>query len=112
MRWSTAVALVLVSAPSGRVGPSGRVVQLGAYNSRAYIAGAWTRIAARHGSLKGYSPVTARFNSPKGTFYRLSVKGFASDREAVKLCISLKRSGANCFVRAAFNDAPVQLASR
>ena len=56
--------------------------------------------------------MTARFDGAKGTFYRLSVKGFASDREAIDLCQSLKRAGANCFVRAAYNDAPVQFASR
>ena len=88
------------------------VVQLGAYNSRAFIAGAWNRAAARHAALRQYTPVTARFDGAKGTFYRLSVKGFASDRQAIDLCNSLKRAGANCFVRAAYNDAPVQFASR
>ncbi len=88
------------------------VVQLGAFNSRAYIAGAWARAARRHGALRNYTPVTARFDSASGTFYRLSVKGFATNREAIALCTSLKRNGSSCFVRAAFNDAPVQLASR
>lgn len=95
-----------------RQGRSRAVVQLGAYDKRIYVSGAWSRLAAKYGSLKGYTPVTARFDSARGTFYRLSVKGFTSDREAIRLCASLKRSGANCFVRAAFNDAPVQLASR
>ena len=88
------------------------VVQLGAFNKREFIAGAWNRAAARHAALRHYTPVTARFDGAKGTFYRLSVKGFASDRQAIDLCNSLKRAGANCFVRAAYNDAPVQLASR
>ena len=88
------------------------VVQLGAYNKREFIAGAWNRAAARHAALRQYTPVTARFDGAKGTFYRLSVKGFASDRQAIDLCHSLKRAGANCFVRAAYNDAPIQLASR
>ena len=88
------------------------VVQLGAFNSRAYIAGAWNRAAARHAALRQFTPVTARFDSAKGSFYRLSVKGFASDRQAIDLCNSLKRAGANCFVRAAYNDAPIRLASR
>ena len=88
------------------------VVQLGAYNSRAFIAGAWNKAAAKHNALRNFTPVTARFDGPRGTFYRLSVKGFASDRQAIDLCNSLKRAGANCFVRAAFNDAPVRLASR
>jgi len=88
------------------------VVQLGAYDSRSLIAGAWSHAASRHAALRYYTPVTARFASEKGTFYRLSVKGFASDREASALCSQLKRSGATCFVRAAYNDVPVQLASR
>ena len=88
------------------------VVQLGAFNKREYIAGAWNRAAARHAALRHYTPVTARFDGAKGTFYRLSVKGFASDRQAIDLCNSLKRAGANCFVRAAYNDAPIRLASR
>jgi len=57
-------------------------------------------------------PVTARFAGAKGTVYRLAVKGFNSDREAVNLCASLKRAGANCFVRSVSGDAPVQFASR
>ncbi len=88
------------------------VVQLGAYDKREYLAGAWNRAAGRHAALRNYTPVTARFDSSKGTFYRLSVKGFGSNREAIQLCSSLKRAGANCFVRAAFNDAPVRLALR
>lgn len=95
-----------------RNGRSRAVVQLGAYDKRAYVSGAWNRFAAKYGALKSYTPVTARFASPKGTFYRLAVKGFGSDREAVQLCTALKRSGTACFVRAANNDAPIQLASR
>lgn len=94
------------------VGRSRAVVQLGAYASRSYISGAWTRAAAKYGALKSFTPVTARYDGPKGTFYRLSVKGFASDRQAIALCSALKRSGGSCFVRAAYNDAPIQLASR
>lgn len=93
-------------------GRSRTVVQLGAFDSRGLIAGAWSRAASRHAALRSYTPVTARFASAKGTFYRLSVKGFASDREAIGLCGQLKRSGTSCFVRAAYNDVPVQLASR
>jgi Flp pilus assembly protein TadD len=93
-------------------GRSRAVVQLGAYNSRAYIAGAWNKAAGRHAALRQFTPVTARFDGPRGTFYRLSVKGFSNDRQAIDLCNSLKRAGSSCFVRAAFNDAPVQLASR
>ena len=56
--------------------------------------------------------MSARFASPKGTFYRLSVKGFASDDEATALCASLRRNGGSCFVRDVAGDAPVQYRSR
>ena len=93
-------------------GNSRAVVQLGAYGSRNFIPAAWNRVSAKHGALKNFTPVIARFDSAKGTFYRLSVKGFASERQALDLCSSLKRAGGNCFVRATFNDAPVRMASR
>jgi Flp pilus assembly protein TadD len=100
------------AAPKPRAGNSRAVVQLGAYSSRDRVAVAWSKVAGKHGSLKGYTPVTARFNGPRGTVYRLSVKGFASNGEAANLCASLKRAGASCFVRSVSGDAPVQFASR
>jgi D-alanyl-D-alanine carboxypeptidase len=56
--------------------------------------------------------MSARFASPKGVFYRLSVRGFASDRDARLTCESLRRQGGSCFVRNAAGDTPVQYASR
>ena len=93
-------------------GKSRAVVQIGAYSSRDRVAIGWNKVASKHGSLKRYVPVTARFSGAKGTFYRLAVRGFDSDREAVNLCRSLKRAGRDCFVRATSGDAPVQFASR
>lgn len=101
------------SAPRATAnGKSRTVVQLGAYSSRDRVAAAWNKVAGKHGRLKEYVPVTARYASTKGAVYRLSVKGFDSDREAVNLCASLKRAGASCFVRSTSGDAPVQFASR
>ena len=82
------------AAPTRRQGKSQAVVQLGAYSSRDRVAAAWGKVSGKHGSLKRYVPVTARFTGAQGTVYRLSVKGFDSDREAVSLCASLKRAGA------------------
>jgi hypothetical protein len=48
-------------------------------------------------ALRAYAPVSARFNSPKGVVYRLSVKGFASANEACR-----------CAPR---SSGPVELAS-
>ena len=98
--------------PKARTGKSRAVVQLGAFSSRDRIELAWSRASSKYSALRGYTPVSARFDSAKGTVYRLSVKGFASDRDARLLCESLKRSGRACFVRNAFGDAPVQFASR
>jgi Flp pilus assembly protein TadD len=100
------------AAPKPRAGNSRAVVQLGAYSSRDRVAVAWARAAGKYGSLKGFTPVTAKFEGPRGTVYRLSVKGFANNSEAINLCASLKRAGKNCFVRSVSGDAPVQFASR
>lgn len=105
-------ALRKAAAPLPRKGNSRAVVQIGAYSSRGNVAIGWSKVAGKYGALKRYTPVTARYAGPNGTFYRLSVKGFASNREAANLCASLKRAGANCFVRSVSGDAPVQFASR
>ncbi len=100
------------AAPRPAAGKSKSVVQIGAYSSRDRVAAAWSKVSGKHGSLKSYTPVTARFSGAKGTVYRLAVKGFDSNAEAQNLCASLKRAGANCFVRSVSGDAPVQFASR
>ena len=95
-----------------RRGNSSAVVQLGAYGSPDRVLGAWNGAAKKYGALKAYMPMSARFASPKGTFYRLSVRGFYSLGEANALCASVKRSGGSCFVRNFAGDKPVQYASR
>lgn len=93
-------------------GSSRAVVQLGAYASRALVTPSWSKLSRKYPALRGYTPTTARFDSAKGLVYRLSVGGFASDSEARDFCVSLKRSGGNCFVRSVAGDAPVRMASR
>ena len=100
------------NAPVRRLGNSSAVVQLGAFGNAERVAAAWNVAAHRFGSLKGYTPVSARFASPKGTVYRLSVKGFNSDREARLVCEAVRNAGGTCFVRDVAGDRPVQLASR
>jgi Flp pilus assembly protein TadD len=95
-----------------RSGKSSAVVQIGAYSSAQRVAVAWNGAAHRYGALKAYAPMSARFAGPTGTFYRLSVKGFASAGEARALCAQLRRAGGKCFVRNFAGDAPVQYASR
>jgi Flp pilus assembly protein TadD len=101
-----------VIAANVRRGNSPAVVQLGAYGSPERVLTAWNGQARRFGALKAYSPMSARFASPKGTFYRLSVRGFTSVGEANALCNSLRSKGGTCFVRNSAGDTPVQIASR
>ena len=92
-------------------GNSNAVVQIGAYSSSSFVHVAWNNISKKYPALRGYDPSTARFTTAKGTVYRLSVKGFASDAQARDFCSSLKRAGGSCFVRDTAGDAPVRLAS-
>ena len=99
-------------AAAPRRGNSPAVVQLGAYGSPDRVLAAWNGTARKYGALKAYMPMSAKFASPKGVFYRLSVRGFASDAEARNLCVALKRKGGSCFVRNVAGDAPVNIAMR
>src|SRR5436305_1468589 len=99
-------------AAAVRRGNSPAVVQLGAYGSPERVLAAWNGTAARFGMLKACLPLSANFASPKGVFYRLSVRGFASDAEARNLCMSLHRKGGSCFVRNVAGDTPVNIAMR
>jgi D-alanyl-D-alanine carboxypeptidase len=97
---------------TARHGNAPTVVQLGAYQSADRVLAAWNGVARKYGALKAYVPMSARFQSPKGIFYRLSVRGFSNVGEANALCTSLRHKGASCFVRNFAGDTPVQYASR
>jgi hypothetical protein len=99
-------------APRPRLRQGDSVMQLGAYRSPAQVSQAWARLTQRYPALRAYLPLRARFDSPKGTFWRLSVQGFESERDAVLRCRTLKTRGGQCFVRDFAGDAPVQIASR
>jgi hypothetical protein len=101
-----------VQTGAGRRGNSTAVVQLGAYGSPQRVLTAWNGQARKYGALKAYLPMSARFSSAKGTFYRLSVRGFDSLGQANALCTSLRHHGGHCFVRNLAGDTPVQYASR
>jgi Flp pilus assembly protein TadD len=93
-------------------GNANAVVQLGAYGSPQQVMVAWNQITKRYPALRDYTPLRARFDGPKGTFWRLSIKGFGSRGEAASRCELLQSRGGKCFVRTFAGDAPVQLASR
>ena len=93
-------------------GNSKAVVQLGAYSSEARVSAAWAQLSKKYPGLRKYSPMVARFDGPKGTVWRLSVRGFGSQSEALSSCSALRGKGGSCFVRSTAGDSPVQLASR
>lgn len=93
-------------------GNSRSVVQLGAYKTPERVMVAWNDITRRYPALRDYTPMRARFQSPKGIVWRLSIKGFASQKEAAARCEKLQSRGGSCFVRTIAGDSPVQLASR
>ena len=95
-----------------RSGKSTAVVQLGSYRSPEQVAAGWATLTKRYPALREYLPMRARFDSPKGTFWRLSIQGFKSQGEAQSRCQVLRSRGGACFVRGAAGDAPVQIASR
>lgn len=115
-----AQAALPVAAPATRaeppaqvaLGASNSVVQLGAYGSPRRVAAAWDDLSRRFTSLRNYVPTSARFETAAGSVYRLAVRGFNSERDAVALCGQLRRDGGSCFVRSLAGDQPVRLASR
>ena len=98
-------------AASLRRGDANVVMQIGAYGSPQQVNAGWSRLTQRYPALRAYLPLKARFDSPKGTFWRLSVQGFGTEREAIERCQALKSHGGHCFVRGLAGDKPVQIAS-
>jgi Flp pilus assembly protein TadD len=78
-------------------------VQLGAYDSSAVAKDAWGRVTRHVPSLSGQNPYGASVKTAAGSFYRLSVGGFART-DADALCREVKASGQPCFVRAGAGD--------
>ncbi len=108
---SDAVRRAAHKAPRSK-GRSNSVVQLGAYSSPERVNAAWQKLMKRYPALAGYTPMRARFDSAKGTVWRLSIKGFENRKEAVDRCETLQGHGGKCFVRQVAGDSPVQFASR
>jgi Flp pilus assembly protein TadD len=88
------------------------IMQLGSYSTPQQVSAGWDRLTKRFPELRNYLPMRARFDSPKGTFWRLSVQGFESQRAAMARCDELKSDGGQCFVRGFAGDKPVEIASR
>jgi hypothetical protein len=96
------------AAPAKAPAPAKRAsgthyVQLGAYANAAVARDAWVRYTRRVPALGDATPQGAQVSTQAGTFYRLSVGGFARP-DADALCRQVKAGGGSCFVRAAAGD--------
>lgn len=78
-------------------------VQLGAYDSAGVARDAWKRATRIFATFSGQSPQGVAIKTAAGTYYRLSVGGYARP-DAIKLCLSYRASGGRCFVRAGAGD--------
>lgn len=93
-------------------------VQLGAYENAGVARDGWMRATRAFARFAGQTPQGTQVKAANGTFYRLSVGGFARN-DAVAMCSAYRARGGNCFVRQQAGDrmaqwvqAPKQLASR
>ena len=94
------------------IGPGDSVMQIGSYRSAQQVTAGWNHLTQRFPALRGYLPLRARFDSPNGTYWRLSIQGFANQHDAIARCALLRSHGGNCFVRGFAGDSPVEIASR
>ncbi|HYX46913.1 MAG TPA: tetratricopeptide repeat protein [Sphingomicrobium sp.] len=93
------------------VGPGDAVMQIASYRSPQQVNAGWNHLTQRYPALRAYLPLRARFDSPNGTYWRLSIQGFSNQREAIARCQELKNRGGKCFVRSFAGDKPVEIAS-
>ena len=110
------VAIAASSLPRV-VAKGGYYVQLGAYENASVAKDAWARVVRRNAAFSRHTPQGMGVTTNAGSFYRLSVGGFAR-ADAAALCSSYRAQGGNCFVRQNAGDKVArwatgpQLASR
>jgi Flp pilus assembly protein TadD/cell division protein FtsN len=92
-------------------GESRFVVQLGAFSNEGNAERAWQQAEQRFG-LDGQQPLTTTITLNGRTLHRVSVAGFATQGDAVRLCGAIRARGGSCFVRANAGDASVRWAAR
>lgn len=78
-------------------------VQLGAYDNAGVARDAWGRATRRYAAFAAHTPAGSAFRGKRGSFYRLSLGGFAR-ADAVALCRGFRARGGHCFVRAGAGD--------
>jgi hypothetical protein len=74
---------------------SARLLQLGAFHSRASAESEWRVLAARFSTLKGLHPRYVAAHSRSGRVYRLQVR-VSSAAEASGVCASLRHHARSC----------------
>ncbi len=95
------VASVVVAASEPASGKF--YVQLGAYPTAGVAQDGWTRAMRRLPAMATHRPNGMPVKTKAGSFYRLSVGGFARN-DAVSLCSAYRAKGGNCFVRVNAGD--------
>lgn len=115
MRRPQVAAIAKSAAPVAR---GDFYVQLGAYENAGVARDGWMRATRKFARFAGQTPLGTEFKAASGTYYRLSVGGFARN-DAVSMCAAYRAHGGTCFVRQQAGDkmaqwvqAPRQLASR
>ncbi|RYY40036.1 MAG: SPOR domain-containing protein, partial [Sphingomonadales bacterium] len=101
---SAPVRVARATAPAQAARSGKYYVQLGAYANAGVARDAWGRQARRVPALASSAPQGAKVSTNAGTFYRLSVGGFARN-DADSLCRQVRATGGACFVRVAAGDA-------
>ncbi|OYY72365.1 SPOR domain-containing protein [Sphingomonas sp. 28-63-12] len=78
-------------------------VQVGAFPNAAVAHDGWTRAVRRYPELARQTPSGMAVKTAAGSFYRVSIGGFAR-ADAVTLCSAYRAQGGNCFVRVSAGD--------
>jgi cell division septation protein DedD len=103
---------IMTVQPTPAFRSSGYVVQLGAFAKAGAIQTAWEQASRAMPRLTGFAPARAEFSFSGASLVRLSISGFATRGDAVKLCAQIRSKGSPCFVRATAGDSPLQWVKR
>jgi Flp pilus assembly protein TadD len=105
-----AAAAITARIPRLGSGAGQFVVQLGAFANPANAERAWAQASSRFG-IRDAEARTAQVTVGGRTLTRVSIAGFSSRADAVRVCSSIRERGGSCFVRATAGDSPVRWAS-
>ncbi|MBM3521140.1 MAG: hypothetical protein FJX63_10330, partial [Alphaproteobacteria bacterium] len=87
------------AAPEAEPPVSGWIVQVASANSEDAAWSTWKKMQKRHKLLAGQSPIVVRADlGAKGTFYRVRLTGYDSQKAAKSACAKLKSGGVSCYI--------------